>query len=65
MAARNRLGFRLDGLCQQPAGAVAQHGHERVVNRVGLTEGNNGDPGGEFGTEPAPVVVTTCKVAWE
>ena len=29
-------------LTQQPAGAVPQDGHERVVNRVGLTKGNNG-----------------------
>jgi len=38
---QERIGFRLDGLCQHPAGAVAQDGRERVVNRVGLTEGNN------------------------
>jgi hypothetical protein len=23
------------------------------------------DPGGEFGSEFTPAVVTTCKVAWE
>jgi hypothetical protein len=39
---QERLGFGLDGLCQQPAGAVPQDGRERVINRVGLTEGNNG-----------------------
>ena len=32
------LGLRLHRLCQKPAGAVAQEGCERVVNRIGLTE---------------------------
>jgi hypothetical protein len=35
------LGFRFDRLRQQPAGAAAQNRRERVVNRVGLTQGNN------------------------
>jgi hypothetical protein len=39
---QERLGFRLNGLRQQPAGAVPQDGRERAVNRVGLTEGNDG-----------------------
>ncbi len=47
---QERLGFRLDRLCQQSAGTVAQDGRERVVNRVRLTEGNNADTGGEFGS---------------
>ena len=32
----------LDGLGQQSAGAVAQNGRQRIVNRIGLTEGDNG-----------------------
>ena len=33
---QERLAFSFNGLCQQTAGAVAQDGRERVVNRVGL-----------------------------
>jgi hypothetical protein len=36
------LGFRFDRLRQQPAGAAAQDRRERIVDRVGLTQGNNG-----------------------
>src|SRR6185312_9516836 len=36
------LGFRLDPLRQQPACAAAQDRGERIVDRVGLTQGNNG-----------------------
>jgi hypothetical protein len=33
------LGFRLHRLGQQPAGAAPQHGRQRVVDLVGLTDG--------------------------
>ncbi len=39
---QERLGFRLDSLGQQPAGAAPQDGRQRVVDLVGLAEGNNG-----------------------
>ena len=37
-----RVSLGLDRLGQQPAGAASQNGRERVVDRIGLTEGNNG-----------------------
>ena len=39
---QERLGFRLDSLGQQPAGAAPQDGRQRVVDLVGLAEGDNG-----------------------
>ena len=39
---QERLGLRLDRLGQQPAGAAPQDRRQRIVDRVGLTEGNNG-----------------------
>jgi len=39
---QERLGFRLDGLGQQPAGAFAQHGRQRIVDLVGVSKRMNG-----------------------
>ena len=39
---QERLGFRLDGLRQQPAGAAPQDGRQRVVDLIGLAEWDNG-----------------------
>ncbi len=39
-----RVRFGLDGLCQEPAGAAPQNRRQRIVDRVGLTEGYNGAP---------------------
>ncbi len=39
---QERLGFRLDGLGQQPTRAAPQNRRQRIVDRLGLTEGNNG-----------------------
>ena len=36
-----RFGFGLDRLGQQPASAAAQDRRQRIVDHVGLTEGNN------------------------
>ena len=38
---KERVGFGLDGLCQQAPGATPQNRRQRIVDRVGLTEGNN------------------------
>jgi hypothetical protein len=38
---QERLGFRLDSLGQQPAGAAPQNGGQRIIDRVGLTEWDN------------------------
>src|SRR5207342_1762714 len=39
---QERLGLRLDGLGKQPACAAPQDGRQRVVDRLGLTEWDNG-----------------------
>jgi len=39
---QERLGFRLDGLGQQPARAAPQNRRQRIIDIIGLTEGNNG-----------------------
>jgi len=39
---QERLGFCLDGLRQQPARAASQNRRQRIVDLVGLTEGNYG-----------------------
>jgi hypothetical protein len=39
---QERLGFRFDGLGKQPAGAAPQNRRQRIVNRSGLSQGNNG-----------------------
>jgi hypothetical protein len=36
------LGFRLNGLGQQPAGAAPQDGRQRVVDRLRLMQRDNG-----------------------
>ena len=38
---KKRLGFRFDRLGEQAAGAVPQNRRQRIVDSVGLTEGNN------------------------
>jgi putative transposase len=38
---QERLGFCFDGLRQKTARAIAQNHRQRIVDRVGLTEGNN------------------------
>jgi hypothetical protein len=36
---QERLGFRLDSLRQQPAGAAPQDGRQRILDRVGWRSG--------------------------
>jgi hypothetical protein len=38
---QERLGFGLDGLGQQPAGAAPQDRRQRIIDRLRLTKGNN------------------------
>ncbi len=38
---QERLGLRLDSLGQQSAGATPQNRRQRIVDLIGLTEGNN------------------------
>ncbi len=39
---QERLGFRFDGLGKQSAGAAPQNRRQRIVNRIGLSQANNG-----------------------
>jgi hypothetical protein len=39
---QERLGFRLHRLRQQPAGAAPQDGRQRILDRVGVAEWDNG-----------------------
>ncbi len=38
---QERVSPGLDGLCHQPAGAAPQNRRQRIVDRVGLAQGNN------------------------